>query len=405
MSRSRNNGYLQQLFNLQRKYTTSKVRKTQTKTLCKKIKKTAAEKAACAQQRRQSWETFTKDLQEACQVILAEAVKLHQKHGGHDIKYYTELLYQDARQKDKRQISDWNGWVQLEGKRLNEELGHGERLKAHNITVQAKTTWQKMSSNKQKAAAAGVQGLEEAHEVRKLGKRNIPLSAFHNTKKTLEHIEHQLLALHAHASTEVALIAARSNQDHYNPPHIIISSTCVSKFFDLGICQTLPDFALHFDAFCLSGVQSIAKNYIQTTLEMKKNISIMILDKLCQAAGVPVPHMCYSNFDHFIMEKYHIILEGWPLEKLCSPSDIASRNEISVLMASFDSSSTCFRKLSAAEFEKWSNDRFNTAVESTSGPTTTLQDSSLAPPSSPHAPSPLSESPVPPTLIYSGTSP
>ncbi|KAF8159742.1 hypothetical protein B0H34DRAFT_807252 [Crassisporium funariophilum] len=302
---SRNNGYLQSLFNLQRKYTTSKVCKTQTKTLCKKIKKTAAEKAACAQQWHQSRETFTKDLQEACQ---------------------------DAQQKDKRQISDWNGWVHLEAKRLNEELGHGERLKAHNITAQTKTTWQKMSSNQQKAAAAPVvQDLEES-------------IAFHDTKKTLKHIERQLLALHACTSTEVALTAVCSNQDHYNPPHIIISS-----------------------------VQG-------------------------QAAGVPVPCMYYSNFDHFITEKYHIVLEGWPLEKFCSPSDIASWNEIPMLMASFNSNSTCFRKLLAAEFKKWSNDCFNTAVESTLGPATALQDSSLAPPSSPCAPSPLSESPVPPTL-------
>jgi len=107
--------------------------------------------------------------------------------------------------------------------------------------------------------------------------------------------------------------------------------------------------------------------------------------------------MYYSNFDHFITEKYHVVLEGWPLEKFCSPSDIASRNEISVLMASFESNSTRFCKLSMAEFEKWSDDRFNAAVESTSGPAITAQDSSSAPPSPPHAPSSLPEHPVPPT--------
>ena len=65
------------------------------------------------------------------------------------------------------------------------------------------------------------------------------------------------MALHARTSTEVVLIAARSNQDHYNPPHAIISSSRVSEFFDLGIRQTVPDFALRFEAFCLSGVQGM----------------------------------------------------------------------------------------------------------------------------------------------------
>ena len=65
------------------------------------------------------------------------------------------------------------------------------------------------------------------------------------------------MALHARTSTEVVFIAVRSNQDYYNPPHVIISSPRVSEFFDLGMRQTVPDFALRFEAFCLSGVQGM----------------------------------------------------------------------------------------------------------------------------------------------------
>ena len=52
-------------------------------------------------------------------VIMAEALKLHQKHGGHSVDYYVKLLYQDGRHKSVRQISDWNAWVRLESQRLN----------------------------------------------------------------------------------------------------------------------------------------------------------------------------------------------------------------------------------------------------------------------------------------------
>ena len=45
MSRTQKNGYLQRLFNMQRKYMTTKVRKVQTRKLRKKIARTAAEKA------------------------------------------------------------------------------------------------------------------------------------------------------------------------------------------------------------------------------------------------------------------------------------------------------------------------------------------------------------------------
>jgi hypothetical protein len=149
----------------------------------------------------------------------------------------------------------------------------------------------------------------------------------------------------------------------------------------------------------------VAKNYIQTTLDMKKNLSIMILDKLRefrffnfdystnisigQAAGMPVPRMYYTNFDHAITEKFHVVLEGWPLEKFCSPSDIQSRTEISVLMKSLESGATRFRKLSSTEFEHWSEKRFNAKAASTTGPDAIDNTSSQHPPPSIPAPSPL----------------
>jgi hypothetical protein len=94
---------------------------------------------------------------------------------------------------------------------------------------------------------------------------------------------------------------------------------------------------------------------------------------------MPVPHMYYTNFDRAITEKYHVVLEGWPLEKFCSPSEIASRNEISILMASFESGATRFHKLSPTEFEKWSEDHSIGSTEDT-GPLSSL--SSPLPPSS-----------------------
>ena len=121
MPRDPKNGYLQRLFSTQRKYMTSKVRKAKNKSVRKKIVRTAAEKAIRVQQRRKLQETFSNDLKEARSVIMAEAVKLHQKHGGHNLKYYIELLYQNAQQqKSGRKVSDWNAWVHLESKRLNE---------------------------------------------------------------------------------------------------------------------------------------------------------------------------------------------------------------------------------------------------------------------------------------------
>ena len=44
----------------------------------------------------------------------------------------------------------------------------------------------------QLAAADGVKLIEEAWEIKALAKRNAPLSAFHDTKKTLESLENEV---------------------------------------------------------------------------------------------------------------------------------------------------------------------------------------------------------------------
>ena len=77
-------------------------------------------------------------------------------------------------------------------------LFRSERLKAHEITAIAKQTWHKMSYNEQKVATApAVQELNDEHEIKILVKRNVPLSAFHDIKRTLEGIENQASFLFA----------------------------------------------------------------------------------------------------------------------------------------------------------------------------------------------------------------
>ena len=51
------------------------------------------------------------------------------------------------------------------------------------------------------------------------------------------------------------ILSVRNSKDHYNPPYAFGTSVCVSDFFDLAVRETMPDFALRFEAFCLAGIQ------------------------------------------------------------------------------------------------------------------------------------------------------
>lgn len=70
-----------------------------------------------------------------------------------------------------------------------------------------------------------------------------------------------------------------------------------------------------------------------------------------------MPHMYYTNFDIKITQKYGVVVEGWPLQKFCSPSDLRSRLELDVLYRAWESGSARFRKLSRDEYIAWDNVR------------------------------------------------
>ena len=63
--------------------------------------------------------------------------------------------------------------------------------------------------------------------------------------------------------------------------------------------------------------------------------------------------MYYQNFDSHITRAYRIVLEGWPLPKFCSPSDIGSLMEVQLLYESWKSGATSFRRLADGEWKTW----------------------------------------------------
>lgn len=77
--------------------------------------------------------------------------------------------------------------------------------------------------------------------------------------------------------------------------------------------------------------------------------------------------MNYQNFDDSITAKLGVVIEGWPLNKFCSPSDVKSRNEVSVLFNAWSSGTARFRRLTTEEWREWEECRFTSALAGTTG--------------------------------------
>lgn len=79
--------------------------------------------------------------------------------------------------------------------------------------------------------------------------------------------------------------------------------------------------------------------------------------------------MVFRHFEENITTKYSIVVDRWPLPKFCSPSDIKSKKEVKVLFNTWSSGTTSFCRLSSCELEEWSNSRFESVTQDTSGDT------------------------------------
>jgi hypothetical protein len=77
--------------------------------------------------------------------------------------------------------------------------------------------------------------------------------------------------------------------------------------------------------------------------------------------------MYYTNFDDNITAKWRVILEGWPLQKFCSPADLSTRNEVQLLLHAWQNGTAHFRRLSEEEWEAWEAARFQAALDEMAG--------------------------------------
>ncbi|KAG2743899.1 hypothetical protein P692DRAFT_20746183 [Suillus brevipes Sb2] len=313
--------------------------------------------------------SYAQALQEARNVVNKQAKLLHKRFGKHSVEYYFGELMQRARAaQSSRSPTRWNAFVRKEVKHINAEHPSGSpSVKASQCVKELASRWNNMTkAAEEEETNDAVQSLEEFREMKNLALHNVPLNAFQDVRKTLETLDREARSLNARTGVEVLIIATRSNLDHFNQPHLFHTQRA-ADFLDACYGTSAMDVALRMEAFCIAGVQGVVKTHLQEVLALKKAISALILQKHPEAAPFKVPRMYYQNFDSYITAKLHIILENWPLSKFCTPGDISSQSELTVLHNTWESGATHFRKLTETKLKDWEDQRFEEALNSCTG--------------------------------------
>ncbi|KAG1756178.1 uncharacterized protein EDB91DRAFT_1241276 [Suillus paluster] len=141
-------------------------------------------------------------------------------------------------------------------------------------------------------------------------------------------MEDALAALHALTGMEIIMLAVHSDVDHFNQPHVFHTKRA-RDFFTACLKSSVHDIAFRLEGFCVAGVKGLARTHIKEVIQLKRQISELVLQKLqTVAAPQKVSRMYYQNFNTNITAQYHIIIENWPLAKFCAPGDISSCNKL-----------------------------------------------------------------------------
>ncbi|KAG6819073.1 hypothetical protein H0H93_015742 [Arthromyces matolae] len=326
-----------------------------TRTQKKVQKATAAEKAKKKVERLAAKRSYQEALRDTRDKITHMAEELRQRFGKHSVKYYEQEIIQTSRlNKKQRAPGHWNAFVSQEVKRRNENRDPGEvRLKAHQMMTDISAAWRNMSDEQKiESTKETLKQLQETRELRDVGTHNVPISAFHDSRATLEKIGEEIQRLHTRTRLEVLLVAVRSSREHYTRPFVLATSDRVDDFMELTLRETANDFALRLEGYCLSGVQGVTRNYVQELSYKRKTIASLITIKLKEAASGTIARMNYQNFGS-ITERFSLVIKGWPLKTFCAPSDISSRTELDILLNAWTNGTAFFYKLSRTEYNEW----------------------------------------------------
>ncbi|KZT08897.1 uncharacterized protein LAESUDRAFT_757077 [Laetiporus sulphureus 93-53] len=278
-----------------------------TRTKCKLILKTAAERAHLQNARLERKEALNQALSEAREMILEQARVMRKCFGSHKIDYYFRLIMQRPHKSVyKRQVNPWNAWQRGEVKRHNDTLPPGEpQRKTDYWAPILKEEWALLAKEEcAMAAAPYIEELQAECEMKKCSVHDMEQAAFNDAHGSLASIQHELMALSERTGMQMILFTVCSTPESYGSLHVFYTDDRLSDFIEFTTKNWVADFSARMDGYVLSGVDGAVTNYNQETTRMKSRLAALIKQKLKEGSPRPVGRLTYINFETNITIPY-----------------------------------------------------------------------------------------------------
>lgn len=260
-------------------------------------------------------------------------------------------VYRQAELFGQRRSSNvWNAYVHSRMTEANQARQPGDRLSLKDVISD------QMRQDYRSLTEAERQTLSDEHAMLREGNRVGHLvsdrSAHQTAMAQLQRIDDSLQAMHQQHGFHFVFIAVRSSVTSYLKPHVSVTEDA-ENFFRLMTKQDPEKWAIRLESFCIGGLHALIQNDIATSGDLRGDIRKELGAKLAEVTGDPNAVMCYANYERDIVQKYRVVLEGWPFPVIRNLSEESASNSVlAKLLHSLRTDACYFRKLSDLELSQ-----------------------------------------------------
>ncbi|KAF8519507.1 hypothetical protein BU17DRAFT_65911 [Hysterangium stoloniferum] len=279
------------------------------------------------------------------------AVTLAQKHG-QKVEWMHIRLQRLPEYGKTCKINTWNAFIHVRSMDLNQEgsdLPVGEKLRLTELVKLANSTNEYESLPKDKIDAM-MACLQEARQRDATGSRSQPKAIRQDVHQTSKHVHKELMTLGSHCRTSSMAITVQTSGEGSSPLYYM--DPAARQFVEIVLGMDVDTFCLKFESFAILGLQKFVKNDNDRRSLQKSQIRSTVRDRLCKITGEDGLNMEWTAYEDLIIDKYHVILDGWPKDIVFNPADLGTKS-LAVVIAALEDGTCNWKKLTEESYIKY----------------------------------------------------
>ncbi|KAF8164199.1 hypothetical protein BJ912DRAFT_1068484 [Pholiota molesta] len=279
-------------------------------------------------------------------LLISHNTKMEELAKAHalDSEYIKKLHAGNPHFKLKRDVNLANAKVHKKAKEVNSSLPMGERKTLLEIRqlVHEDPTYQNLSNEQEEEMKGEVR---KARQHKKLGARLTNKSAAQDYRDGVSELDRMIAGISSRTGASIVAFSSRSNlEDTYQPNWLC--STNASNFTTDTFGITMWEGSRLLEQWSCAK----SKNRNPGSLAaMRIECSTIINGGLKTAAQSRQAQMNYANYDTQIIQRHGVKLVGWTFDKVISPNDIYTINDVRILLKALQCGTCHWIRLSKLE--------------------------------------------------------